>query len=56
MRALLAGHAFEPREGVLGIETDRGLWVRALLEAGCEVYASLSAAPMDRPSTSSEGC
>jgi hypothetical protein len=28
MHALLAEHASEPREVVVGIETDRGLWVR----------------------------
>ena len=39
LHALLAEHASEPSEVVIGIETDRGLWVAALLEAGYEVYA-----------------
>ena len=32
LHALLAEHASEPSEVVIGIETDRGLWVAALLE------------------------
>ncbi len=39
LHALLAEHAVEPGEVVVGIETDRGLWVTALVEAGYEVYA-----------------
>lgn len=39
LHALVAEHASEPGEVVIGIETDRGLWVAALLEAGYEVYA-----------------
>jgi transposase len=39
LHALLAEHASEPGEVVIGIETDRGLWVAALIEAGYEVYA-----------------
>jgi transposase len=39
LHALLAEHAAEPGEVVIGIETDRGLWVAALLEAGYAVYA-----------------
>ena len=39
LHALLAEHAVEPGEVVVGIETDRGLWVAALVEAGYEVYA-----------------
>ncbi len=39
LHALLAEHASEPGEVVIGIETDRGLWVAALLEAGYVVYA-----------------
>jgi transposase len=39
LHALLAEHASEPCEVVIGIETDRGLWVAALLEAGYQVYA-----------------
>ena len=36
---LVAGHADDPGEVVVGIETDRGLWVHALIEAGYTVYA-----------------
>lgn len=39
LHELLAGHADEPREVVIGIETDRGLWVQALVTAGYQVYA-----------------
>jgi transposase len=36
---LVAAHAEEPGQVVIGIETDRGLWVEALGAAGYEVYA-----------------
>jgi transposase len=36
---LLARHADDPGQVVLGIETDRGLWVTALVVAGYQVYA-----------------
>jgi transposase len=36
---LLACHAEEPDQVVIGIETDRGLWVTALIAAGYQVYA-----------------
>ena len=36
---LVAAHAEEPGQVVIGIETDRGLWVEALSAAGYEVYA-----------------
>jgi transposase len=36
---LIAAHATEPAEVVIGIETDRGLWVQALVAAGYQVYA-----------------
>ncbi|MGB2947373.1 MAG: IS110 family transposase [Rhodococcus sp. (in: high G+C Gram-positive bacteria)] len=36
---VVASHAHKPAEVVVGIETDRGLWVSALLAAGYEVYA-----------------
>lgn len=36
---LVARHAAEPGEVVIGIETDRGLWVDALTAAGYQVYA-----------------
>ena len=36
---LVSGHAEEPTEVVIGIETDRGLWVEALTAAGYQVFA-----------------
>ena len=36
---LVAGFADDPGEVVVGIETDRGLWVHALVAAGYQVYA-----------------
>jgi len=36
---LVSGHADDPSEVVVGIETDRGLWVDALTAAGYQVYA-----------------
>lgn len=36
---LVAGWADEPGEVAVGIETDRGLWVAALVAAGYQVYA-----------------
>jgi transposase len=36
---LVAVHVDGPNEVVVGIETDRGLWVQALVEAGYTVYA-----------------
>src|SRR3954449_4009665 len=39
LHELLAEHAKEPAEVVVGIETDRGLWVQTLLAAGYQVYA-----------------
>jgi len=39
LHALLADHAQEPDQVVVGIETDRGLLVGALLAAGYQVYA-----------------
>ena len=36
---LVAACVEEPGEVVVGIETDRGLWVQALIEAGYTVYA-----------------
>lgn len=36
---LVAAHALEPAHVVIGIETDRGLWVEALAAAGYEVFA-----------------
>ena len=52
LHALIAEHAAEPEEVVVGIETDRGLWVGSLVAAGYAVHAisparggSLSGAP-----------
>jgi len=39
LHELLAEHAEDPGEVHLGIETDRGLWVHALVEVGYVVYA-----------------
>jgi len=39
LHELLAELAGEPTEVVVGIETDRGLWVASLVAAGYEVYA-----------------
>jgi transposase len=36
---LVAGHVDDPGEVIVGIETDRGLWVTALVAAGYQVYA-----------------
>jgi transposase len=36
---LVAAHVEEPSQVVIGIETDRGLWVGALTAAGYQVYA-----------------
>ena len=36
---LVATHAEEPTQVVIGIETDRGLWVEALAAAGYQVFA-----------------
>jgi len=36
---MVGGHVSEPSEVVVGIETDRGLWVGALIAAGYQVYA-----------------
>ena len=36
---LVAGHASDPSDVVVGIETDRGLWVHALAAAGYQIYA-----------------
>jgi transposase len=39
IHALVADHSDEPGEVVVGIETDRGLLVQALLAAGYQIYA-----------------
>ena len=37
--AMVAEHATDPSEVVVGIETERGLWVQALVAAGYQVFA-----------------
>ena len=39
LHALIAEHAEEPGQVVVGIETDRGLWLAALVAAGYQVFA-----------------
>jgi len=39
LHELVAAHAPDPAEVVVGIETDRGLWVQALVEARYAIYA-----------------
>lgn len=39
LHELIAEHAEDPGQVVVGIETDRGLWVQALTAAGYQVYA-----------------
>ena len=39
LHELIAPHVEEPDEVVIGIETDRGLWVGALTAAGYQVFA-----------------
>ena len=39
LHELIAEHAEDPAQVVIGIETDRGLWVEALTAAGYQVFA-----------------
>jgi transposase len=39
LHELIAGHADEPEQVVVGIETDRGVWVGALIAAGYQLFA-----------------
>ncbi|MCP3857979.1 MAG: IS110 family transposase, partial [Actinomycetia bacterium] len=39
LHALIAEHAEDPGQVVIGIETERGMWVQALIAAGYQVYA-----------------
>lgn len=39
LHELIADHVAEPSQAVIGIETDRGLWVQALGVSGYEVFA-----------------
>ena len=51
---LIAEHAEDPAQVVIGIETDRGLWVDALTAAGYQVFAvNPLAAPATATATTS---
>lgn len=39
LHKVIADHAVEPSDVVVGVETDRGLWVEALGAAGYQVFA-----------------
>ena len=39
LHALIAEHTTDPGEVIVGIETERGLWVQALIAGGYRVYA-----------------
>src|ERR1700738_812987 len=39
LHELIAGRADEPEQVVVGIETDRGLWVGAVIAAGYQLFA-----------------
>ena len=39
LHALIAEHTTNPGEVIIGIETERGVWVQALIAAGYRVYA-----------------
>ena len=39
LHALIAEHTTDPTEVIVGIETERGLWVQALIAAEYQVYA-----------------
>ena len=39
LHAMVAEHVDDPSEVIVGIETERGLWVQALVAAGYRVYA-----------------
>lgn len=39
LHELIAAHAEEPEQVMIGIETDRGLWVAALAASGYQVWA-----------------
>ena len=39
LHELVSAHAESPSEVVVGIETDRGLWVQSLIEVGYQIYA-----------------
>ena len=39
LHAVISEHAEDPSEVIVGIETERGMWVQALIAAGYQVYA-----------------
>lgn len=39
LHAMVADHAADPAEVIVGIETERGMWVQALVAAGYQVFA-----------------
>ena len=39
LHELIAAHVEDPEQVVIGIETDRGLWVDALTAAGYQMFA-----------------
>ncbi len=39
LHALIAEHTTDPGDVIIGIETERGMWVQALIAAGYRVYA-----------------
>jgi len=39
LHAMIADHADDPSEVIVGIETERGMWVQALIATGYQVYA-----------------
>ena len=51
LHGLIAEHAEDPDQVVIGIETDRGPWVGALSGAGYQGYAinPLADGPLPRP-------
>jgi hypothetical protein len=56
LHELVAEHAEDPTQVVVGIETDRGLWVDALTAAGYQVFAiNPLAAAVTATATTSRG-
>ena len=52
LHEMAAEHASDAAEVVVGVETDRGLWVGALIGAGYQVYAinPMAVVPVPGPS------
>jgi hypothetical protein len=51
LHELIAAHCEDPDQVMIGIETDRGLWVSALSASGYQVWAinPMAAARLPRP-------